>query len=171
MFERRPAAGLDYRHVLGHFPTGVAVVTAIGADRKPIGMAVNSFTSASLHPPLIAFFPAQSSTSFPKMQSSPAFCINILAQDQEGLSRRFAKSHIDRFEGVSWRPAPSGAPILDGVLAWIDSEPTNVSSAGDHFVVLCRVCALGIEDTARRPLIFFQSNYGGFTSHSARLPR
>jgi 3-hydroxy-9,10-secoandrosta-1,3,5(10)-triene-9,17-dione monooxygenase reductase component len=159
MYETARPPYLGFRDVLGCFPTGVAVVTAIGLHRRPVGMAINSFTSASLVPPLVAFFPAKASTSFPKMKTSASFCINILSQEQEQLSRRFSAPGIDRFDGIRWRPAPSGAPILDGVLAWIDSTPTSIHDAGDHFVMICEVLALAVEDATRRPLIFFQSSY------------
>jgi 3-hydroxy-9,10-secoandrosta-1,3,5(10)-triene-9,17-dione monooxygenase reductase component len=152
----------SFRHVLGHFPTGVVIVTA-AADGQPAGLSVGSFTSVSLDPPLVAVLPSRSSTSWPRIAAAGSFCINILAASQEALCRRFAISGADKFAGVSWREAPSGAPILDGTLAWIDCDLEQSVDAGDHFIVLGRVRALEVEQAqAPTPLIFFQGGYGTF---------
>ena len=148
--------------MLGHFPTGVVIVTAISGGR-PAGLSVGSFTSVSLDPPLVAVLPAKSSTSWPKIAAAGSFCINILAASQEALCRGFAVSGADKFAGVSWWRAPSGAPILDGTLAWIDCELEQSVEAGDHYIVLGRVRALEVEPLeATAPLIFFQGGYGTF---------
>src|ERR1700754_2445302 len=128
--------GQRFRRVLGSYPTGVTVVTAIGADGAPAGMAVGSFTSVSLDPPLVAFLPDKSSTSFPKIRTASSFCVNVLAADQEPLCRAFATSGGDKFAGVGWSPTPSGAPCLDGAAAWIDCEFESVQEAGDHYLVI-----------------------------------
>jgi flavin reductase (DIM6/NTAB) family NADH-FMN oxidoreductase RutF len=156
-----------FRRVLGHFPTGVVVVTGLDPDGAPVGLAVGSFTSASLDPPLVAFFPDHSSSSWPRIAPTGRFCVNILGHDQEAVSRVFAMRGGDKFATLSWRAAPSGAPILDGVVAWIDCELEAVHPAGDHDVVLGRVRTLDIErtdvDSSRQPLVFFQGGYGRFT--------
>src|SRR6266404_4356791 len=85
-----------FRKTLGHFPTGVAVVTAM-CDGGPTGMAVGTFTSVSLDPPLVAFLPAKSSTTFPKIERAGSFCVNVLAADQEAFCRTFATKGADRF--------------------------------------------------------------------------
>jgi flavin reductase (DIM6/NTAB) family NADH-FMN oxidoreductase RutF len=107
-----------YRQVLGHFATGVTVVTCMAGDR-PVGLAVNSFTSVSLDPALVAFCVSTRSATWPKLRTVGAFCVNILAEDQEALSRSFATHGLDRFIGVGWRPSSSGAPVLNGILAWV----------------------------------------------------
>jgi flavin reductase (DIM6/NTAB) family NADH-FMN oxidoreductase RutF len=152
-----------YRQVLRHFPTGVVVVTAM-SDGGPAGLSVGSFMSVSLDPQLVAVLPAKTSTSWPKIAAARSFCINILAASQQELCRRFAVSGGDKFAGVAWRPAPSGAPILDGALAWIDCEHERSVEAGDHLIVLGQVRMLDI-DTAQapEPLIFFQGGYGTFS--------
>jgi flavin reductase (DIM6/NTAB) family NADH-FMN oxidoreductase RutF/DNA-binding IclR family transcriptional regulator len=160
-----PIDPTQFRSVLGHFPTGVAVVTGLDADGKPAGMAVGSFSSVSLDPPLVAFMPDRSSSSWPKFRDSGAFCVNILGADQENVCRIFASRGGDKFAELSWRPASSGAPILDGVLAWIDCDTDVVHEAGDHFIVLGRVRALEI-GTPALPLVFFQGGYGRFSSLS-----
>ncbi len=158
-----PEAGFDssrFRHVLGHFATGVAVITAVGPS-GPVGMVVSSFTSVSLEPPLVAFLPDRSSTSWPKIRAACAFCVNILSAGQEELCAQFARKGIDKFAGVSWRPASSGAPILDGGMAWIDCELTQTFESGDHYIAIGRVLQLEAAEYGV-PLVFFQGGYGHF---------
>ncbi|MGK2947744.1 MAG: flavin reductase family protein [Acidimicrobiales bacterium] len=150
-----------FRQVLGHFPTGVTVVTAAGDD-GPVGLAVGSFSSASLDPPLVAFFPAKSSSSWPRIEAAGSFCVNILGADQEQACRRFASKEVDKFAGLGWHPAPSGAPRLDGVLAWIDCDIDSVVDAGDHHCVLGRVRDLEVGDDDSGPLLFYRGGYGRF---------
>jgi flavin reductase (DIM6/NTAB) family NADH-FMN oxidoreductase RutF len=149
-----------FRHVLGHFATGVAVITATGPS-GPVGMVVSSFTSVSLEPPLVAFLPDRSSTSWPKIRAAGTFCVNILSAGQEELCAQFARKGIDKFAGVSWRPAASGAPILDGGMAWIDCELTQTFESGDHYIAIGRVLQLEAADYGV-PLVFFQGGYGHF---------
>lgn len=157
--------GKRFRQVLGQFPTGVAVITGIGDDGRPAGMAVGSFTSVSLDPPLVAFLPDKSSTSWARMQDSRSFCVNILGAEQESVCRAFAVKGGDKFADLSWHPAGSGAPILDGVLAWIDCDVEVIHEAGDHWIVIGRVRDLDIANPSL-PLVFFQGGYGRFTSLS-----
>jgi len=149
-----------YRQVLGHFPTGVTVITAVN-DGAPVGMAVGSFSSVSLDPPLVAFFAGNSSTSWPKIKQAGAFCVNILAEDQEGVCRRFSSKEPDKFAGLGWSSTSSGAPLLDGVLAWIDCDIDSVIDAGDHVCVMGRVRELEVAHDGA-PLIFFRGGYGRF---------
>lgn len=150
-------AGIAYRRVLGHFPTGVTVVTAL-TDTGPVGLSIGSFTSVSLDPPLVGFLPARASQSWPRIRSVGLFCVNILAAGQEDIARLFAAPHDDRFGEVKWRPAPfSGAPLLDGVAAWVDCAVENVIPAGDHDFVLGRVHDLDSGDG--EPLVFHQGTF------------
>src|SRR5581483_4084841 len=108
-----------FRTVLGHFCTGVTVVTGM-AGEQPAGMTAQSFVSVSLEPPLVAFAPAKSSTSWASIRESGAFCVNVLAGDQEEVCRAFAVSGGDKFSSVGWKAGETGSPILNDVLAWID---------------------------------------------------
>jgi flavin reductase (DIM6/NTAB) family NADH-FMN oxidoreductase RutF len=150
-----------FRMVLGHFPTGVVVVTAIGPDGEPVGMAVNAFSSISLDPPLVAFFPAMTSKTWPAIEASGAYCINILSTRQEQLSRSFSRSGTDKFAGVSWHPSPSGAPVLDDAVAWIDCDLFRADQAGDHYAVYGSVKDMRLQEGSA-PLVFFRGGYGGF---------
>ncbi|WP_217231473.1 flavin reductase [Streptomyces anulatus] len=159
----------SFRTVLAHYPTGVAVVTGLAPDGEPVGMVVGSFTSVSLDPPLVAFLPDKKSNSYARLSSARSFCVNVLAADQEDLCRRFASKKAQKFDGVAWRPGPSGAPVLSGAVAWIDCAADQVFEAGDHYIVLGRVTALGVQNPTA-PLLFFQGGYGGFTARSLVAP-
>ncbi|GAB2843953.1 flavin reductase family protein [Actinocorallia aurea] len=151
-----------FREVLGHYPTGVVVVTAIAEDGAPTGMVVGSFTSVSLDPPLVAFLPSRTSASYAKLRTSSSFCVNVLASGQEDLCRTFASKVPDKFAEIGWTGAPSGSPVLDKALAWIDCDVAGTVPAGDHDIVLGAVRDLAVLD-ATAPLLFFQGGYGTFT--------
>jgi 3-hydroxy-9,10-secoandrosta-1,3,5(10)-triene-9,17-dione monooxygenase reductase component len=146
------------REVLGHFVSGIVVVTATGPD-GPIGFTCQSFASLSLDPPLISFAPARSSSTWPRIRELGAFCVNVLAADHQEISNGFARSGVDKFAGVGWRPAPSGTPILDGVTAWIDCALWNEYDGGDHTIAVGLVNDLGAEP-ARLPLLYYRGRYG-----------
>lgn len=156
-----PFDSAKYRQVLGHFPTGVTVITAAPGG-EPVGLAVGSFSSVSLEPPLVAFFPGKGSSSWPRIEAAGSFCVNILGEDQEDVCRRFASKDEDKFGGLGWTPAGSGCPLIDGVLAWIDCDIDSVSEAGDHFCVMGRVRDLGVGHDGA-PLVFFRGGYGRFS--------
>ena len=154
-----------FRETLGHYPTGVAVVTAIAEDGKPAGMVVGTFSSVSLDPPLIAFFPARTSRSFVHLRTASAFCVNVLASDQEPLCRRLATGGAGKFDGVNWRPGVLGSPILEGAVSWIECTFEEILEAGDHYIVLGLVHELAVERSTL-PLLFFQGGYGRFSPGS-----
>lgn len=169
--EQRAAVGdpLTFRNVLGHFPTGVVLITGIASDGAPVGMIVGSFTSVSLDPPLVAFLPTVSSQTFQRLRTAKAFCVNVLAADQEDLCRRFAGRAADKFDGVPWHPSPLGAPVLDGVVAYIDCTFESINDAGDHHIVIGAVSELQVCSPVA-PLLFFQGGYGRFAPLSLSAP-
>ena len=150
-----------YREVMGHYPTGVAVVTGTSPEGDPIGMVVGTFTAVSLDPPLVAFMPTTTSGTYALMKDSPSFCVNVLAHDQLELCRLMAVPRPGKFDDVGWRPSPLGAPALDDAVAHIHCRLHDEVVAGDHLIVLCAVEQM---DVARpvTPLLFFQGGYGGF---------
>ncbi|MGW1023906.1 flavin reductase [Streptomyces sp. NPDC002577] len=158
-----------FRETLGHYPTGVAVVTGIDEDHQPVGMVVGSFTSVSLDPPLVAFLPAKGSGSFARLRTANTFCVNVLASDQEPICRRFASRIPDKFDGVEWQAASQGAPILKGAVSWIECEFDNILEGGDHYIVLGRVIDMAVARPAL-PLLFFQGGYGRFSPPSLVAP-
>jgi flavin reductase (DIM6/NTAB) family NADH-FMN oxidoreductase RutF/DNA-binding IclR family transcriptional regulator len=151
-----------FRQVLGQYPTGVCVVTATPSEGPSAGMVVGSFTSVSLDPPLVAFLPDRSSSTWPRIQGAGKFCVNILGADQESLCRNFASKAADKFEGQSYRMSALGSPILENSVAWMDCEIDSVTEAGDHYIVVGLVRDLQIERSGL-PLLFFQGGYGRFS--------
>ena len=153
--------GATFRRVLGHYPTGVCVVTAVRPGSGPVGLAVGSFTSASLDPPLVAFFPDKGSRTWPQIEAAGRFCVNILARDQQDLCRRFSAKTDDKFVGLDYDLSEGGSPVLRDVVAWIDCTVHAVHEAGDHWIVLGQVCEFDIAKPDL-PLLFFRGRYGDF---------
>jgi 3-hydroxy-9,10-secoandrosta-1,3,5(10)-triene-9,17-dione monooxygenase reductase component len=149
-----------YRTVLGHFASGVAIVAAM-SPTGPVGLTCQSFFALSMDPPLVAIAPGLSSTSWPRVAEAGAFCVNVLANDQELVCRGFAVPGADKFAGVSWSPTANGSPRIEGVLAWLDCTIERVDQAGDHYLVVGRVHDLG--SSAGDPLLFYRSGFGTFS--------
>lgn len=156
--------GQLYRKVLGQYPTGVCVVTAVLGD-DPVAMVVGSFTSVSLNPPLVAFFPDKASGSWAKLRDASEFCVNILAAGQEAVCRQLASKDPNKFAGIGHRISDNGVPVLEGVVAWLECQRFSITDAGDHDMVLGRITHLDIA-TGDLPLLFFQGGYGRFAPSS-----
>lgn len=154
-----------FRSVLGAYPTGVCVITGCSEDGVAAGLVVGSFTSVSLDPPLVAFFPDRKSSSWPQVRACGHFCVNVLAEDQVELCRQFASRGGDKFEGVSHRISALGMPLLDGVVAHIECTLEDEIDAGDHTIALGRVRSLAVE-RAIGPLLFCKGAYGRFDAAS-----
>ena len=158
-----------FRTVMGHFPTGVTVVTAMAEDR-PHGFTIGSFTSVSLDPPLVGFLPQVGSETWTEMEGTRSFCVNVLSDQQSDLCWKFAKSGTEasRFDSVNWHPAPTGSPVLDRAVAWIDCTIEEVHMMGDHLFVLGRVVALDADANhdgePPLPLVFYRGALGGFSA-------
>jgi 3-hydroxy-9,10-secoandrosta-1,3,5(10)-triene-9,17-dione monooxygenase reductase component len=164
MSRTSPIAPDVYRRVFGQLPTGVTVVTADHAELGPVGMACNSMTSVSLDPPLMLVCPAKASTTWPAIDATGRFCVNVMASHHADATRAFSRRDVDRFEGVSWHRRACG-PALDDALAWIDCRIQARHDAGDHLVVLGEILALQAAG-AGYPLVFFRSRYGTFADTS-----
>jgi 3-hydroxy-9,10-secoandrosta-1,3,5(10)-triene-9,17-dione monooxygenase reductase component len=151
-----------FKDVMGHFATGVTVVTAL-EEGIPVGFTCQSFVSLSLEPPLVGLAPSKSSTSWPRIARAGTFCVNVLAEHQHALGRTFAVSGGDKFDGVSWHSADvGGAPIIDGSLAWVNCELELIHDAGDHELVIGKVLDLAVGDGS--PLLFYKSAFGALTA-------
>jgi flavin reductase (DIM6/NTAB) family NADH-FMN oxidoreductase RutF len=168
--ERLPGAVTDaraLRTVLGHFCTGVTVISAAADDGTPVGFACQSFCSLSLDPPLVSFNVARTSSSWPRIAHAGRFCVSVLSADQGELCRTFAVSSstgADKFADVDWTPAPgTGSPRLAGALAWIDCTIHAVHIGGDHLIVVGRVCDLSVERQDTGPLLFYRGGFGELT--------
>jgi len=146
-----------FRQVLGHFCTGVTVITTVG-PLGPAGFACQAFAALSLAPPLVLFCPSRASATWPVIERAGHFCANVLADGQQELASRFGTSGVGKFDGVRWSPSPAGAPILDGTLTWVECAVEAVHEAGDHYLVVGRVTRLGA-CRAGRPLLFYRGRY------------
>ena len=147
----------QYRHVLGHFCTGVTVITTVD-DEGPAGFTCQSFGALSLDPPLVLFCPSRSSSTGRRVMDAGRFCANVLADSQRVLARGFASKAGDKFAGVGWSPSPAGLPLLDGTHAWVDASVETIHEAGDHQLVIGRVSALGV-GAAGMPLLFHRGRF------------
>jgi 3-hydroxy-9,10-secoandrosta-1,3,5(10)-triene-9,17-dione monooxygenase reductase component len=146
-----------FRQVLGHFATGVTVITGMH-EGEPVGFACQAFAALSLDPPLVLFCPGKLSGTWPRIARTGEIGVNVLAADQRDLARRFGVTSADKFDGVSWTAAANGAPLLEGVLTWASCTVETVHEAGDHFVVIARVTELG-GSVAGDPLLFYRGRF------------
>jgi 3-hydroxy-9,10-secoandrosta-1,3,5(10)-triene-9,17-dione monooxygenase reductase component len=159
------AAGIaqaEFRTVLGHFASGVVVVTG-QTPSGPSGFTCQSFFSLSLDPPLVAFAPGATSTSWPGIEAAGACTVNVLSEEQEALARSFSRSGTDKFAGVGWTPGATGAPRLDHSLIWLDCRLERVLDGGDHRIAVARVVEMG-SSRHGEPLLFYRGGFGTFRS-------
>jgi 3-hydroxy-9,10-secoandrosta-1,3,5(10)-triene-9,17-dione monooxygenase reductase component len=147
----------DFRHALGHFCTGITVMTGL-AGTEPVGLACQSFSSLSLDPPLVLFCPGRGSTSWPRIRGGGRFTVNVLAEDQQEVCAAFGSTTGAKFASTGWRTTDGGAVVLDGVLAWLDCTIEAVHDGGDHEIVVGRVQELRVERD-HRPLLFFRGRH------------
>jgi 3-hydroxy-9,10-secoandrosta-1,3,5(10)-triene-9,17-dione monooxygenase reductase component len=149
-----------FRQVLGAYPTGVAIITALDAAGVPAGMVVGTFTSVSLDPPLVGFLPDKSSSSWPKIEQAGRFCVNVLGSDQQQLCRQVAGKG-DKFAGIELAVSEHGLPVIADALAVIECTIHSVTEAGDHWFVLGNVLRMEAPREAD-PMLFHRGRYGGF---------
>jgi len=151
----------EFRRVLGHWTTGVAVVTTRTRDGRPCGLTANALSSVSLDPPLVLVCVQHDADTYECIEESRAFAINVLRADQERIARRFATFEIDRkFEGVAYRIEATGAPVLEDALAWVDCRVYDSHVAGDHTIYVGEV--LDGDAAEGLPLVYYRSGYGRF---------
>jgi flavin reductase (DIM6/NTAB) family NADH-FMN oxidoreductase RutF len=155
-----PFDSLAFRRVLGHFATGVTVVTTCQHDRRA-GITVNAFCSVSLDPPLVLVCIEQQNYAHDQIKESGIFAVNILASAQADVSRCFASQSEEKYQdfcGVTTHEVATGAPVFDECVAWVDCRVEAVYPGGDHSIFLGRVEALGSSDEA--PLLYYHARYG-----------
>lgn len=149
----------NFREILGHFATGVTVVTALDAERRPHGLTVNAFSSLSLVPPLVLVCIEKTSECHSILEVAGSFAVNLLREDQEDLSRRFALRGVSKFEGVSWRRGENGAPLLRDAMGYLECRTATHHDGGDHTIFIGEV--LRGDADGHRPLVFFKGEYTG----------
>lgn len=150
----------EFRRVLGNYPTGVALVTT-RVDDVDEGMIVGTFSSVSLSPPLVSFMPAKSSSTWPKIEASGVFAVNVLSSEQSNVCRDFGAKTPERFDRYGWTSGALGLPLLLGAVAWLECRIVDVLDAGDHWIVLGEVVDLEAPLNGH-PLLFFKGAHGGF---------
>jgi len=151
----------EFRTVLGNFCSGITAIAAV-VDGQPVGMTCQSFFSVSLAPPMIAFAPSKISTTYPTIRSSAYFSVNVLAGQQADVSAQFSQSGGDKWVGINWAMGKHGTPVIDGALAWLECSFAAEYPAGDHFIAVGIVHALGSAPQLD-PLLYFRSRYTSLT--------
>ena len=147
----------DLRNALGTFATGVALVTIAAPDGAPIGLTCNSFSSVSLSPPLVLWSLSLRSPNLPNFLQAPHFAVNVLAEDQLALARRFAQSVPRKFDGVSYRPGTGGVPLVNGAAAQLECRNETRYYSGDHVIFIGHVLRYAWRDCT--PLVFCRGRY------------
>jgi len=147
----------QFRQLLGHFATGVTVLTLVAPEGRPLGMTANSLSSVSLHPPLISVCVDREAELHDGIVRAPEFVVNVLASPQEALARRFSDKHEDRFAGIGYHLSAEGLILLDGALAHVVCERFAEYPGGDHTIVLGRVIGGAAGDG--RPLLYYRGGY------------
>lgn len=153
------AMDMRLRRAFSTFPTGVVAVCALDSDGEtPLGMAVNSFTSISLEPALVAISVANTSRTWPGLSRSTSVGLSVLGSGQEQVSRSLSARDGDRFGQLSWVAEESGAIHLNGSTLWLSCHLEQTIEAGDHSIVLLAIDDLVHFDDVE-PLVFHQSRY------------
>lgn len=147
----------QFKEAMSRFATGVTIVAGL-EDGQPVGFTCQSFVSLSIDPPFVAVAPARTSTSWPRIARAGSFCVNVLGDHQQEICEGFAVSGGDKFVGVDWHPAPAtGAPVIEGSLAWVDCQVELVHDAGDHELIIGKVLDLGSGEGS--PLLFYRKTF------------
>lgn len=147
----------ELRRIMGHFATGVTVITTKDVDGRPNGLTANAFMSLSLDPPLVLISVDKGAQCYACFNLQNGFTVNFLSESQEDVSRRFATKGIDKFAGLQWRVGDNGAAILDGALGYIECKITQCYEGGDHTIVIGEV--VNAQASGERPLLFFKGKY------------
>lgn len=151
-----------FRRVMGHFVTGVTVVTALDGDR-PFGITVNALSSVSLQPALVMVALDRRRFLTPIVRAAGRYAVNVLAENQQALSDCFAGAPVDpgrdAFCGAAWHPGATGLPLLDGAIATLECTVVQTFSAGDHDLFIGRVETLASDETHPKPLLYYRRRY------------
>jgi flavin reductase (DIM6/NTAB) family NADH-FMN oxidoreductase RutF len=147
----------DFRRVLGHFATGVTVLTTCDTDARPTGLTASAFSSVSLDPPLVLICVDHKSQSYPALRERGCFAVNILGVEQQAISRRCASSRLDKFDEVPHEISDLGLPLIEGAIAHLECTTVSTHVEGDHTIFVGRV------ERARvgtgEPLLYFRGQY------------
>lgn len=156
--ELRGVSADAFRRACGCFATGVAIATVLDRKGAPHGLTVSSFTSVSLEPPLILICLGHEVSVIDAFRASPFFGINILTEEQQELSERFARKGFDRFDGLAWEGGVTNVPLIPGALAAMECAVEQRMPSGDHDIFVGRMLASRIGEG--KPLLYYASRYG-----------
>jgi len=152
-----------FRKVMGHFVTGVTVVTTFDQAERPAGITVNALSSVSLDPPLVVVALDRRRFITPIVHAAGRYAVSILSEDQQALSDCFAGADVtpgrDEFCGASWTPGATGLPILDGAIASLECTVTGSYPVGDHDLFIGQVVAVANEEHHPQPLLYYRRRY------------
>lgn len=152
-----------FRKVMGHFVTGVTVVTTFDSGGRPAGITVNALSSVSLEPPLVVVALDRRRFITPIVHEAGRFAVSILSEDQQALSDCFAGAPVtpgrEDFCGAAWTPGETGLPILDGSIASLECTVTDSYPVGDHDLFIGRVEALANQEHHPQPLLYYRRRY------------
>ena len=152
----------EFRRVMGHFATGVAVVTSCRDDGTPAALTVSAVSALSLQPTLMMVALDRKSQTHAWIQSRGFFGVNIMEEGRgETLARRFAAGgQEEKFRGVAWHSQTTGAPVLDDALAWLDCRVQAAVPGGDHTIFVGEVVAADTREGT--PLVYYRGGFGRF---------
>ena len=153
-----PVSKDEFRTALSRFISGVTVITTFGKDNRPAGITVSAFSSVSLEPPLVLACIDKRASVHEHLAEGSRFAVNILAEDQQDISRLFASKDQDRFDGARYRWGVSGAPLLEGALAYIECRVVHAYPAGDHTIIVGEVESTSVAE--HKPLTYYRGGYG-----------
>ena len=159
--ELEPTDLLQLRQCLGHFATGVTVVTCVAADGTARGITANSFSSVSLDPPLLLWNIAKVSNSLQAYLGAEHFAINILSADQQSISEHFARTDHTRFNGIDYAQSSDGVPLLPGTIACLECSTHDIHDCGDHYIIIGKISRFRCN--GGNPLIFLHGAYATLT--------
>lgn len=152
-----PVTKDEFRAAMGRFASGVTVVTAKAGDGSLAGITVSAFTSLSLDPPLVLICIDKRASIHDRLTESSHFAVNILGEDQEVISRRFASRDDDRFSGVGFKEGSTGSPLLDGAICHVECRIVHTYPGGDHTIVVGEVESAATVDG--KPLLYSRGGY------------
>lgn len=147
----------EFRRVLGHFATGVTIVTTCDAAAAPAGLTVSAFTSLSLDPPLILVCVDHKAQSYTALRDCGRFAVNVLTTGQEAASRRFASTRLDKFDGIPYHLSDLGLPLLDDALVCLECAKIGAHVEGDHTIFVGRVERTSVN--GGDPLVYYRGQY------------
>jgi len=147
----------ELRNIMGHFATGVTVITTRDVDGKPFGLTANAFSSLSLEPPMVLICVDKKVDCYACFEGSKVFAVNFLSEEQEHLSRRFATKGIEKFEGIPYKTGECNVPLLEGAMGYIECKLLSGYDGGDHTIYVGEI--LDAMASGERPLLFFKGKY------------